>query len=602
MREVIHFMRVYWKRFSVVTGFSILMALLIAGTVVTRKRLTVQISDHQWVTHTRVVLFELEETESLLKDAETGQRGYLYTGDAKYLVPYERARNQIDPNIETLAHLVADNPSQQESIGDLRNLAHAKLAELKQTVEFYQSGDQADAKAIVLSNRGLALMSHIREIVDTMESRELALESERVTRYDQNVRATILWIYVFSAVAISGLGLLAYFILRDLRFREKHSEEIRQREEWFRTTLTSIGDAVIATDENGVVTFLNPVAERLTGTGSKEAIGRPIQDVFPIFNEFTGTASDNPVSKVIEVGKVVGLANHTVLQNADGRRIPIEDSAAPIRNDKERLIGVVLVFRDVTEERKSQELLRKSEKLSAAARLSATVAHEINNPLEAVCNLIYIAKLSPELPPSVAEQLTMAEHELARVAHITRQTLGFYRESNDPQPMDLVPVVESVLNLYANKLKAKNIEVKRLLEKCPPVIGVPGELRQAIANLVSNAIDAAPENGNISVGLHCVQDSGVDQIQLLIEDDGPGIASEHLQRIFEPFFTTKKDIGTGLGLYVAREILERHGGTVSVRPLERDSGKGATNAGACFVLTLPCDPDPHAPASVVSHS
>jgi PAS domain S-box-containing protein len=593
---------VYWKRFSVVTGFSVLMALLIAGTFVTRRRITVQVSDHQWVTHTRVVLFELEKAESLLKDAETGQRGYLYTGDAKYLGPYEQARNQIDPNIDTLAHLVADNPSQQESITDLRNLSHAKIAELKQTIELYRAGNQADARAIVLSNRGLALMSHIREIIDTMESRELALESERVSRYDKNARATILWIYLFSAVAIGGLALLAYFILRELHLRERHNEDILQREELFRTTLTSVGDAVIATDKSGVVTFLNPVAERLTGKELKDAIGRPIQEVFPIFNEFTGAVSDNPVAKVIEKGMVTGLANHTVLQHADGRRIPIEDSAAPIRNDKEQLVGVVLVFRDVTEERKSQELLRKSEKLSAAARLSATVAHEINNPLEAVCNLIYIAKLSPALPPEAAEQLTMAEHELARVAHITRQTLGFYRESNDPQPMDLAPIVESVLNLYANKLKEKNIDVKRVFEECPPVIGVPGELRQAIANLVSNAVDAAPENGNITVALHCVREAEFDEVQVLIEDDGPGIAEEHMQRIFEPFFTTKKDIGTGLGLYVAREILERHGGTVTVRPRPDDPRSDTVKVGACFILRLPCDPDPHAQESIVSHA
>lgn len=326
--------------------------------------------------------------------------------------------------------------------------------------------------------------------------------------------------------------------------------------------------------------------------------------MFPIFNEFTGSASDNPVAKVIEKGTVVGLANHTVLQHADGRRIPIEDSAAPIRNDKEQLIGVVLVFRDVTEERKSQELLRKSEKLSAAARLSATVAHEINNPLEAVCNLIYIAKLAPDLPTSVAEQLTLAEHELARVAHITRQTLGFYRESNDPQPMEIIPVVESVLSLYSNKLKVKNIEVKCAFVKCPPVVGVPGELRQAIANLFSNAVDAAPDNGKISVRLDCVRDSSIDEIQLLIEDDGPGIAKEDLQRIFEPFYTTKKDIGTGLGLYVTREILERHGGTVEVRSQEVDTPGADTkkNVGACFVLRLPCDPDPHARESVVSNT
>jgi signal transduction histidine kinase len=151
-------------------------------------------------------------------------------------------------------------------------------------------------------------------------------------------------------------------------------------------------------------------------------------------------------------------------------------------------------------------------------------------------------------------------------------------------------------------LKAKNIEVKRLFGKCPPVIGVPGELRQAIANLVSNAVDAVPENGNITVALHCVREAGFDEVQVLIEDDGPGIAEEHMQRIFEPFFTTKRDIGTGLGLYVAREILERHGGTVTVRPRPEGSPADTAKLGACFILRLPCDPDPHAQESVVSHA
>ncbi len=587
-------MQVYLKRFSVILGFSILMVMLIAGTLVTRRRVSVQIQDHFLVAHTRQVLFEIEKTESLLKDAETGQRGFLYTGDAKYLATYDQARRQIDARIDSLAQLMADNPTQQTSVSELRSLTREKLSELEQTINLFRAGKQDEAKAVVVSDRGLIIMGRIRQVNDLMEARELALEADRSTRYDENIHATILWIYAFAAIALLGLALLAYYIVREMDLRERYSEDIRQKEEWFRTTLTSIGDAVIATDREGKVTFLNPIAERLTGVESKQALGRPIQDVFPIFNEFTGNATENPVQKVIEKGKVVGLANHTVLRHADGRLIPIEDSAAPICNEKENLIGVVLVFRDVTGERKSQELLRRSEKLSAAARLSATVAHEINNPLEAVVNLIYIAKASPGLPPEVVEQLTMAEHELARVAHITRQTLGFYRESNEPQPMEVIPIIDSVLGLYSNKLKSKNIQVVRDYGECPPVVGVPGELRQAIANLFSNAVDAVEHNGNIFVRVNCIRNAGESEIQLMIEDDGPGIRKEDIPRIFEPFFTTKKDIGTGLGLYVTREILERHGGSVTVR----SAPDHQQSVGACFVLRLPVDPDPHARESV----
>jgi PAS domain S-box-containing protein len=589
-------MQVHLRRFSVIVGFSILVAMLIAGTFVTRRRVNVEIYDHYRVAHTRQVLFELEQTDSLLKDAETGQRGFLYTGDAKYLAPYSEAAAVVESHIDSLSQLVADNPGQSVFARELRNLSHEELAELKETIDLFQAGKRDDARVVVLSDRGLAIMSRIRRVIDALETRELALDTERSARYERNVRETILWIYIYAAVAVMGLASLAYFILREMRLREEHNEEILQREEWFRTTLTSIGDAVIATDREGTVTFLNPAAGKLTGLESKQAVGRVIQDVFPIFNEFTGATSENPVQKVIEKGQVVGLANHTVLRHVDGRHTPIEDSAAPIYNEKEQLIGVVLVFRDVTAERQSQELLRKSEKLSAAARLSATVAHEINNPLEAVSNLIYIAKLAPDTPSEVVEHLTLAEHELARVAHITQQTLGFYRESKGPRPLELTPIIDSVMGLYSNKLKSKNIHVQREYEECPPVIGVPGEIRQAIANLLSNAVDAVGQNGNIAVSVRCVRDSEDSEIQLVIEDDGPGIPIEDVHRIFEPFFTTKKDVGTGLGLYVTREILERHGGSVTVR-------SGADHkqaAGACFVLRLPCDRDPHAHESVAS--
>jgi PAS domain S-box-containing protein len=574
------------KRPSVIVGFGLLVILLVANTLITRRQVAVQTNNQIWVAHSKEVLLGLSQTESLIKDAETSQRGFLYTGDPKYLAPYSRATSQVGPNVEKLAQLTVDNPRQQARISELRNLTQTKLRELAQTISLNRSGKPDQAKALVLSDAGLFMMNDIRKLIDETGQEEASLEASRSAVYQKSIRMTIRSIYLTSFIAALGLIFLAYYIVREMELRERHARQILEREEWFRVTLTSLGDAVIATDEEGKVTFLNPLAEQLTGRNLEQSKGRPIEEVFPIFNESTHHIVENPVKKVMELGRIVGLANHTVLQNTVGTFIPIEDSAAPIRDAQHKLIGVVLVFRDATFERKSQEVLRKTEKLAAAARLAATVAHEINNPLEAIGNLIYITKGMPDLPAEAVEQLGLAEEELERVSHITRQTLGFYRESNVPGQVQILALVDSVLRIYSNKFKTKNITIHREFGDCPPVQGLAGELKQAVSNLISNAADAVSENGTIRVKLECVESSGGQLIQVLIEDDGPGIGAEHRDRIFEPFFTTKKDVGTGLGLWVTKEIIDRHGGTIEVR-----SREDKRPSGTVFNVLLPSATD-----------
>jgi PAS domain S-box-containing protein len=569
------------KRFSVITGFVILLVVLAVNTWVTRQEVDAQAEEHAWVVHTEQVVTEFRRLELLLKNAETGQRGFLYSGDPKYLAPYDLAAGQVDSEIDKLADLTADNPNHGTRIPFLRQLAHDKLNELAMTISLYRSNQPEEARKIVLSDAGLSMMDDIQSLINEMVQEESSLLAVRTEAYTRSVRNTVASIYLTSIFAGIGLLLLAYYILREMALRERHAAQIRDREQWFRVTLTSVGDGVIATDPQGYVTFLNPVAEGLIRTTLEEVRGKPIHEAFPILNEYSRQPVENPVQKVMASGKVVGLANHTVLQSRDGTLIPIEDSAAPIRDDSGRLVGVVLVFRDATHDRKSQELLRKTEKLAAAARLAATVAHEINNPLEAVGNLIYLAKAAPGMPAAATQQLTLAETELDRVSHITRQTLGFYHESNAPDKVEVPALVESVLKLYSNKFRSKNIIVECNFGECPPIQGWPGELKQLISNLVSNAADAVSANGTLKVALSSVEHSDGEAVQLRIEDNGPGIAEHHLDRIFEPFFTTKKDVGTGLGLWVAREIAERHGGDIQVQ-----SRTGPVNHGTVFTVLL----------------
>ena len=232
---------------------------------------------------------------------------------------------------------------------------------------------------------------------------------------------------------------------------------------------------------------------------------------------------------------------------------------------------------DIHERKSAENLLRRTEKLAAAGRLAATVAHEINNPLEAVGNLIYLALNEPGLPPVSKGYLRMANEELRRVGHIVSQTLGFYRESSTAQPVDLSVLVNDVLALYQRKLDARQIRVTRNMESVM-VEGVAGELRQVIANLLSNALDAMEPYGVLAIEVR----PQMDQVRFAISDTGHGIATPLLDRIFEPFFTTKKDAGTGLGLWVSRGIVEKHQGRLDVMSSQKEEDHGTA-----FVMTLP---------------
>ncbi len=575
-------MRSIHKRFGVIGGFFILLALLAINTAVLRHQLATQVGNQEWFSRSRRVLQELRNSESLVRDAETGQRGYLYTGKVDYLAPYNVAVAQIDAHLQNLSAEIGDNPAQQSQEANLRVLVHQKLDELAQTIKLFQSGDAEGAKTMVMSDQGFHIMESIRSLVKQMEQEETSVGDLRRADYQKSIRITVLCIYAASGIAALGIILLAFSIIREMDTRERDAAALRRSEEWFRVTLSSIGDGVIATDDHGVVMFLNPIAERLTGTSLEQARGKKIGEVFPIFSEATNNPVDNPVDKVLALGSIVGLANHTVLRHRDGHLLPIEDSAAPITDDSSKLIGVVLVFHDASRERSFQDVLRRTEKLAAAARLAATVSHEINNPLEAIGNLIFLARTNPDAPEGVVAQLQLAEQELARVSHITRQTLGFYRESASPTAVHIPTLVESVLTLYSNKLQIKQIKVQLALEACPPITGLAGEIQQLVSNIVSNAIDAVPVGGTLKIDASPVKLAGGDSIRLKIEDDGPGIAPENLKRIFEPFFTTKKDVGTGLGLWVCKEIAERHGGTVQVESKNANGTKGAI-----FTVLLP---------------
>ena len=232
---------------------------------------------------------------------------------------------------------------------------------------------------------------------------------------------------------------------------------------------------------------------------------------------------------------------------------------------------------------RAQEALRRSEKLAVTGRLAASIAHEINNPLEAVTNLLYLIRSSSELSQA-RQYLEQADQELARVAEITRQTLRFYREPNHPVDTEVANVLHSVLVLYNSRLIAANVTVQvEAHDNAATILASPGELRQVIANIVGNAIDAMRHGGELRIRTSVDGvGRGTERVRLTIADTGSGIPKSLLPAIFEPFVTTKGETGTGLGLWVTGEIIRRNRWSVRVR-----SRCGPRHSGTVFSITMP---------------
>lgn len=251
--------------------------------------------------------------------------------------------------------------------------------------------------------------------------------------------------------------------------------------------------------------------------------------------------------------------------------------------DSTEVIGMVGTVQDTTIRKTQENSLRQSEKLAATGRLAATIAHEINNPLEAVTNLIYLVKTDPDVPAEAQHLLETADQELARVAQIAQQTLGFYRDTTRPVDIDLGDLLGNVVALFHRKLTYKRIDSSLDLSPDLHIFGLQGEMRQVFSNLVVNAIDASLHGKIVIRGRHRVV-NGVSGVTVLICDQGSGIPPAIRQRLFSPFFTTKTSVGTGLGLWVTKGIVEKQGGTISFRSTVNNP------SGTIFRVFLPAMP------------
>jgi two-component system cell cycle sensor histidine kinase/response regulator CckA len=370
-------------------------------------------------------------------------------------------------------------------------------------------------------------------------------------------------------------------------YKHHLEKRLRDSEQWLSTTLRSLDDAVMATDTQGCVTFMNPRAEGLTGWTQAEAIGRQVTEVLRLRHEFTQVLVDDPVARVVQTGVPIELAEHNLMLVAkDGTERPIDDSAAPITDNQGQIIGVVLVFRDITERRQLQEKAVQAEKMEAIARLAGGVAHDFNNLLTVISVYAELLLSRRNRPDQLERYAGEIKKAVDNATGLTGQMLTLSRKQIiQPRIVDLNALLTTMAEVLQG-LVGQNIELVIAPTATLGYVNVdPAQIEQVVLNLVMNGRDAMPQGGTLTIATadvawdesqaqHHGGGSGAASVALSVSDTGCGMDALTRSRLFEPFFSTKSGgRGTGLGLSIVYGIVSQSGGHIEV---DSAPGRGAT--------------------------
>jgi signal transduction histidine kinase len=376
----------------------------------------------------------------------------------------------------------------------------------------------------------------------------------------------------------SHIGQITLITIQDITERKHAMEALRESEQRFRALVQATSDAVYRMSPDW--TEMRQLRGRDFLADTWEPDRNWLQKyIHPEDQAFVWAAAQKAIC-----AQGIFQLEHRVLQT-DGSLGWALSRAIPLRNQQGEITEWFGAANDITARKRAEEALLRSEKLATLGRLAATIAHEINNPLAATTNLLYLIQTSEGLPEDARQNAKAADAELKRIAHITRQSLGFYRETSGPVPASVSELLDASIDLLQAKIKTKNAIIRREWSGDLVVHAVPGELRQVFSNLLSNALDALEPGGHLRIR---AKEYGSEasaagrRIRVMFADNGHGIDSELRSRIFDPFFTTKGNFGTGLGLWVTKQIVEKHGGSIRMR-----SRCNARQSGTVFSVTLP---------------
>lgn len=367
-------------------------------------------------------------------------------------------------------------------------------------------------------------------------------------------------------------------------FQSLEPDKRPTRQELLATIVEDSSDAILANTLDGTVVSWNHAAERMYGYTTQEIIGRSCETLLP--REQSGEAKQI-LSRLKREKRTLHFETTHIAKN--GRKLNVTLTISPIRDEGGCLVGAFAIGRDVTQAKKTEEALLRAESLATVGRMVTTIAHEINNPLETIGNILYLLRNS--VPNADAlKYVDTAQEELKRVSEITRVTLAHQRGSSSrAEPVTISKLLDNVLALQSLNTGGLTVHAQRRYRTDGLVIASRGELRQVFSNLILNAMDALAMSGNtLILGVRAARDvlTGQNGVRVTVLDNGPGIAPEHRSQLFEAFYTTKGEKGTGIGLWVTKNIVAQHGGTIRMRSCVRPG-----RSGTCFSIFLPLERD-----------